>query len=230
MERLTVERAFVDGYWHWAVKSQLVFHLGAEIPAALNGEPMNFRVDRVALSSVEGYFHTYYMRPGRVLFHGSLNTPTPSIIQNGEFAEVFAERVRRAQSYINVCTYLIDDLPAFIEPLNHAVQRGLEVNLHIARNALGQIITPKPVISEMLVPKPGTFERLFKGNIYVVDKLHSKVALFDCNHVIIGSHNLTGAAIRSNLEVSVLIKNIDHDQYSDLMDMFFGLRTKGERL
>lgn len=113
-----------------------------------------------------------------------------------QYAQYVLDNVNKAKSSIDVVMFdwrwYKDDISHPIQLINHAivcaVRRGVTVRAIVSSNAIAEPLRAQ-----------GVKVKLYKRS----GLLHSKMFVFDRKSFIMGSHNMTGPAVRVNVESSI---------------------------
>lgn len=122
------------------------------------------------------------------------------LLINGRYTQKLLHLIALAKTSIDVIMYewrwykndTTSDISLINQALLQALRRGVKVRA-IVNNA-GQMQQLKAIGFDIRTNDKGTL-------------MHSKALIFDKSSLLMGSHNLTNNAMRSNIESSVFIKN-----------------------
>jgi len=128
-----------------------------------------------------------------------------------EFISELKKQIQGAQKRIYAVIFLVyihkhrtqDDAREIRDLLIDAKKRGLDVRIIINRNLKRNLFTSQNKDFADVMSSAGI-------TIVVTDTrrtTHCKIWVIDDEKVIIGSHNLTGASLHSNREISIITEN-----------------------
>lgn len=134
------------------------------------------------------------------------------LLINGRYTQKLLHLIALSKTSIDVIMYewrwykndTTSDVSLINQTLLQAHRRGVKVRAIV--NSAGQMEQLKAIGFDVRTNERGTL-------------LHSKAIVFDRSTIVIGSHNLTNNAMRSNIESSVVIKNdIIAEQFSNYFE------------
>lgn len=122
------------------------------------------------------------------------------LLINGRYTQKLLHQIALAKTSIDVIMYewrwykndTTSDISLINQALLQALRRGVKVRGIV--NSAGQMEQLKAIGFDVRTNERGTL-------------MHSKAIVFDRSTIVIGSHNLTNNAMRSNIESSVVINN-----------------------
>jgi phosphatidylserine/phosphatidylglycerophosphate/cardiolipin synthase-like enzyme len=138
--------------------------------------------------------------------------PDTALVAVRQTEQVLIDVIRNARSRLFMVSFVAYEVPSVSIALKDAVERGvrIEILLELSQEQGGKITTDSVAMMKKTVPQATIYvwtpDGHKNGSGGVSGSVHAKCAVADGEVAFVTSANLTKAALRSNMELGVLVR------------------------